>query len=189
MPAIYPALRTSTWSKLRRTAGMIECKLHSSKRQTAFGPLCALGHYLIQQRVLEPLRGVEIAQKTVEHSPTQKLMDALNRHPLGLRGPLPDELPSAPRPAASEGLREGALRRAVHHPEDPKRLHPGERWPTARGRGGDPPPELPDLLSSLRAGDAPVGGGPHRIEGLQEGRGLHQGLLLRRAQRHGQAAP
>jgi Transposase DDE domain group 1 len=62
---------------LRRTAGMIECKLHSSKRQTAFGPLCALGHYLIQERVLEPLCGVEIAQKTVEHSPTQKLMDAL----------------------------------------------------------------------------------------------------------------
>jgi Transposase DDE domain group 1 len=56
---------------------MIECKLISSERQTAFGGLCALGHLLATERVLEPLSGVQIAQKTVKHSPTQKLTDAL----------------------------------------------------------------------------------------------------------------
>jgi hypothetical protein len=77
MLAFYPVFRTSPWSKLRRIASMFECRLVSSKRQTAFGGLCVLGHYLTQQRVLEPLCGVKIAQKTVEHSPTQKLTDAL----------------------------------------------------------------------------------------------------------------
>ena len=28
---------------------MFECKLVASKRQTAFGPLCLLGHYLSQE--------------------------------------------------------------------------------------------------------------------------------------------
>lgn len=56
---------------------MIECKLHSSKRQTAFGGLCVLGRYLIEEGVLEPLSGVKIAQKTVVHSPANKLIDAL----------------------------------------------------------------------------------------------------------------
>jgi len=56
---------------------MIECKLHPSKRQTAFGGLCALGHLLAREEVLEPLSGVKIDQKTVSHSPTQKLTDAL----------------------------------------------------------------------------------------------------------------
>lgn len=56
---------------------MIECKLLSSETQTAFGPLCALGYYLTKEGILEPLSGVQIAQKTVKHSPTQKLLDAL----------------------------------------------------------------------------------------------------------------
>lgn len=56
---------------------MIECTLASSERQTAFGPLCALGHFLCMEKVLEPLSGVRIAHKTVVHSPTQKLLDAL----------------------------------------------------------------------------------------------------------------
>ena len=56
---------------------MIECKLLSSKRQTAFGPLCALGHFLTQEKVLEPLSEVQIAQKSVVHSPQEKLLDAL----------------------------------------------------------------------------------------------------------------
>ncbi|MDP8949377.1 MAG: transposase [Actinomycetota bacterium] len=56
---------------------MIECKLVSSKTQTAFGPLCALGHFLTREEVLEPLSGVRIDQKTIKHSPTQKLVDAL----------------------------------------------------------------------------------------------------------------
>jgi hypothetical protein len=56
---------------------MFECKLISEETQTAFGPLCLLGHYLTEEEVLEPLSGVRIAQKTVEHSPTQKLIDAL----------------------------------------------------------------------------------------------------------------
>src|SRR5215211_6504728 len=56
---------------------MIECKLHSSKRQTAFGGLCVLGRYLIEEGVLEPLSGVKIAQKSVRHFPANKLTDAL----------------------------------------------------------------------------------------------------------------
>jgi hypothetical protein len=56
---------------------MFECKLVSSKTQTAFGPLCFLGHYLRQQDVLEPLSSVTIAQKSIEHSPQEKLIDAL----------------------------------------------------------------------------------------------------------------
>lgn len=56
---------------------MFECKLIASKRQTAFGPLCLLGHYLDQEEVLKPLCGVKIAQKSIEHSSTQKLIDAL----------------------------------------------------------------------------------------------------------------
>jgi hypothetical protein len=56
---------------------MFECKLVSSKTQTAFGPLCLLGHYLLREGVLGPLSGVRIAQKSVRHSPQQKLTDAL----------------------------------------------------------------------------------------------------------------
>jgi hypothetical protein len=56
---------------------MIECKLVSSETQTAFGPLCAMGHLLTREGVLDPLRGVRVAQKTVEHSPQEKLIDAL----------------------------------------------------------------------------------------------------------------
>jgi hypothetical protein len=56
---------------------MFECKLVASKTQTAFGPLCLLGHHLSQEGALEPLSKVKIVQKSVEHSPTQKLLDAL----------------------------------------------------------------------------------------------------------------
>jgi hypothetical protein len=56
---------------------MFECKLVRSKTQTAFGPLCLLGGYLTEEGLLEPLSGVEIAQKSVKHSPQQKLTDAL----------------------------------------------------------------------------------------------------------------
>jgi hypothetical protein len=56
---------------------MIECALNSPRTQTAFGPLCLLGHYLTKEGILQPLRGVRIAQKTVKHSPQQKLIDAL----------------------------------------------------------------------------------------------------------------
>ena len=56
---------------------MIECRLVYSKRQTAFGGLCALGHFLAQEEALQPLSGVKIDQKTVKHSPAQKLTDAL----------------------------------------------------------------------------------------------------------------
>jgi hypothetical protein len=78
MPAIYPETSNLTVVEMRRRiAGMIECKLHSPKTQTAFGGLCVLGHYLSEGGVLQPLRGVEIAQKTLKHSPAQKLTDAL----------------------------------------------------------------------------------------------------------------
>jgi hypothetical protein len=56
---------------------MIECKLLSSKRQTAFGGLCALGHLLLREGALEPLSGVRIEQKSLKHSPANKLTDAL----------------------------------------------------------------------------------------------------------------
>jgi hypothetical protein len=51
---------------------MIECALNSSETQTTFGPLCALGHYLLKEDLLEPLCGVRIAQKMLEHSPQQR---------------------------------------------------------------------------------------------------------------------
>ena len=56
---------------------MFECKLVASETQTAFGPLCLMGHYLSQRDVLGPLSSVKIAQKSIKHSPTQKLVDAL----------------------------------------------------------------------------------------------------------------
>ena len=56
---------------------MFECRLVASKRQTAFGGLCVLGRYLTDEGVLEPLSSVKVAQKSVEHSPAQKLTDAL----------------------------------------------------------------------------------------------------------------
>jgi hypothetical protein len=56
---------------------MFECRLVASKRQTASGPLCLLGHYLRQEEVLKPLSGVKIAQKSIKHSPQHKLLDAL----------------------------------------------------------------------------------------------------------------
>ncbi|MCA1719402.1 MAG: transposase [Actinobacteria bacterium] len=56
---------------------MFECKLVASNTQTAFGPLCLLGHYLSQEGVLEPLSGVHIVQKSIKHSPQQKLLDVL----------------------------------------------------------------------------------------------------------------
>jgi len=56
---------------------MIKCDLSPAKTQTAYGPLCALGHYLRQNRVLQPLEQVHLPQKTIRHSPTEKLLDAL----------------------------------------------------------------------------------------------------------------
>jgi hypothetical protein len=56
---------------------MIECALNSPKTQTAFGPLCALGYHLTKEKILKPLSGVQIDQKTIKHSPQQKLVDAL----------------------------------------------------------------------------------------------------------------
>lgn len=56
---------------------MFECKLVFNETQTAFGPLCLLGHHLTREGVLEPLSQVHIAQKTVKHSPQHKLLDAL----------------------------------------------------------------------------------------------------------------
>jgi len=56
---------------------MIKCDLSPAETQTAYGPLCALGHYLRQNRVLQPLEQIHLPQKTIRHSPTQKLLDAL----------------------------------------------------------------------------------------------------------------
>lgn len=56
---------------------MIECNLVSDETQTAFGPLCAFGHHLTRNEVLKPLERVDVRQKTVDHSPAQKLTDAL----------------------------------------------------------------------------------------------------------------
>ena len=56
---------------------MIQCKLGPNETQSAFGPLCAVGHYRTQNRVLKPLEDVAVIQKTVKHSPAQKLTDAL----------------------------------------------------------------------------------------------------------------
>jgi Transposase IS116/IS110/IS902 family len=78
MLAIYPKTSNLTMVEMRRRiASTIECKLHPSKRQTAFGGLCALGHLLAREGVLKPFSGVKIDQKTVVHSPAEKLTEAL----------------------------------------------------------------------------------------------------------------
>jgi hypothetical protein len=56
---------------------MIECKLVSDQTQTAHGPLCAFGHFLTREKALEPLGWVQVPQKTVKHSPKEKLIDSL----------------------------------------------------------------------------------------------------------------
>lgn len=56
---------------------MIKCDLSPAETQTAYGPLCALGHYLRQNHVLQPLEQIHLPQKKIHHSPTQKLLDAL----------------------------------------------------------------------------------------------------------------
>jgi hypothetical protein len=88
---------------------MFECKLVSEETQTAFGHLCLLGHYLVRERVLEPLSGVEIAQKSVKPS-SGEAHRRPRWHPIGLPGPLRDQRPGAPRCAAAEGLRQGSMR-------------------------------------------------------------------------------
>src|SRR5215208_3624928 len=77
MLAIYPNFRPHHGRNEGGSPAMFECKLVASKRQTAFGPLCLLGHYLSQEEVLKPLSEVHIAQKSIKHSPQQKLLDAL----------------------------------------------------------------------------------------------------------------
>src|SRR5215203_4279618 len=77
MLAIYPNFRPHHGRNEGGSPAMFECKLVASKRQTAFGPLCLLGHYLSQEGVLKPLSSVHIVQKSIKHSPTQKLIDAL----------------------------------------------------------------------------------------------------------------
>jgi hypothetical protein len=56
---------------------MIKCELSRAETQTNYGPLCVLGYYLTQKKVLQPLEQIHIPQKTIKHSPTQKLLDAL----------------------------------------------------------------------------------------------------------------
>src|SRR5215217_7425056 len=77
MLPIYPNFRPHHGRNEGGSPAMFECKLVASKRQTAFGPLCLLGHYLSQEGVLKPLSSVHIVQKSIKHSPTQKLIDAL----------------------------------------------------------------------------------------------------------------
>src|SRR5215211_4844659 len=71
MLAIYPNFRPHHGRNEGGSPAMFECKLVASKRQTAFGPLCLLGHYLSQEGVLKPLSSVHIVQKSIKHSPTQ----------------------------------------------------------------------------------------------------------------------
>lgn len=56
---------------------MIECKLVCSKTQTAFGPLCLLAEHIRKEEILRDLSRVHINQKSVKHSPQEKLIDAL----------------------------------------------------------------------------------------------------------------
>lgn len=128
---------------------MFECKLHSSETQTAFGPLCLLGHYLTKEGVLEPLFGVEIAQKTVEHSPAHKLIDALVGILSGCKALY--EMNVRVRPDLPVGRAFGRERVADQSTiqRTLKRLYRAQRGPVARGCGVHPPHKLPDLLAPL----------------------------------------
>ncbi len=56
---------------------MTEFELKPLEPLTGFAPLCALGYYLTDRKILDPLHQVEIPQKTVDHTPTEKLLDCL----------------------------------------------------------------------------------------------------------------
>ncbi len=56
---------------------MSECKLVSFETQTAFGPLLVLAEHIRKEGLLRDLSRVRIAQKSVKHSPQQKIIDAL----------------------------------------------------------------------------------------------------------------
>ena len=70
------SLRSCQWLKKedRRPCSSVSSSPADANRLRALVPS---GHFLTRERVLEPLSGVEIAQKTVEHSPTDKHVDAL----------------------------------------------------------------------------------------------------------------
>ena len=105
---------------------MIECKLHSSKRQTAFGPFASLGTISIEEGVLEPLSGVRDRPEDRKALPDQEAHRRPDGHAVRVQGHLPDQRKGATRCAAFEGLRKGGRGRAIHHPEDPGRIHRGE---------------------------------------------------------------
>jgi hypothetical protein len=165
MLAIHPAFRLSPWSKKEDRQLMIECKLFSSKRQTAFGPLCALGHYyLTKEGVLESLSGIEIAQKTVKHSPTQKLLDALVGILSGCSALY--EIDCRVRPDLPL-QRAFGRDRCADQSTISKTLNSFTEQNVAQLREAierpSPAAPLGALLSRLlRAGDAHLGGGPHR---------------------------
>jgi hypothetical protein len=63
--------------KGKRRVKMAKYMLKPLKEQTQSAPLCALGDFLTQNKVLQPLQEVHIPPKTVRHSPTDKLLDSL----------------------------------------------------------------------------------------------------------------
>ena len=71
--------------------------------------MCLLGHYLGEEGVLEPLRGVEIAQKTVKHSPQEKLIDALVGILSGCKALFETNVRVRPDVPLSQGLSAGSV--------------------------------------------------------------------------------
>ena len=141
---------------------MIECKLHPSKRQTAFGGLCALGHLLAREGVLEPLSGVKIDQKTVVHSPAEKLTDALMGMLSGCKAIYETNVRVRPDGPLSRAFgRERVAEQSTIQRTLEAFTQENVITSSARGGGGDRGPLLWAAFPPLREGDAPLGGGPH----------------------------
>ena len=168
---------------------MIECKLHSSKRQTAFGGLCLLGRYLIEEGALKPLSGVKIAQKTVRHSPANKLTDALVGMLSGCKAIYETNVrvrPDVPlcRAFGRERVAEqSTIQRTLETFTEENVCQLCARRSRRSGAAtlGCLPTPTSGRCSSWRWTS-------RGSEGLKEGRAIDQGLLLGLSQRHGQAA-
>jgi hypothetical protein len=168
---------------------MIECKLHSSKRQTAFGGLCVLGRYLIEEGVLEPLSGVKIAQKTVRHSPANKLTDALVGMLSGCKAIYETNVRVRPDVPLSRAFgrervaEQSTIQRTLEAFTEENVCQLREAVEAIGGRYSRLPSHPYERQMLILEVDL-----THGAEGLKEGRAIDQGLLLGLSQRHGPPA-
>ena len=111
-----------------------------TRRFSSRATLAALGLKLHNLDLFGPIRTtVAIPQKTVKHSPTQKLYDAFITLLAGAQGlvEINSRLRSDP---AVRRLRPNQLCRAIGGEGDAGSLYRRQHYPTGAGRGNDPAP-------------------------------------------------